>query len=60
MYFLKLYPVFEWQSLPFACRLALDKDPEYVRAMVVLGQTLLQTEEPEEAAEYLERAVSKV
>ncbi|KAK4763256.1 hypothetical protein SAY86_009024 [Trapa natans] len=40
--------------------LALEKDPGYVRAMIVLGQALLQTEEPEEAAEYLERAISKL
>ncbi|XP_031401334.1 ALBINO3-like protein 2, chloroplastic [Punica granatum] len=40
--------------------LALDKDPEYIRAMVVIGQTLLHIEEPDEAAEYLERAISKL
>ncbi|XP_058187094.1 ALBINO3-like protein 2, chloroplastic [Rhododendron vialii] len=41
-------------------RLALDKDPEYVRALVVMGQTLLQDEQLAEAAEYLERAISKL
>lgn len=42
------------------CRLALDKDPEYVRALVLMGQTLLQDKQLAEAAEYLERAISKV
>ncbi|KAF7130596.1 hypothetical protein RHSIM_Rhsim10G0138100 [Rhododendron simsii] len=41
-------------------RLALDKDPEYVRALVVMGQTLLQDKQLAEAAEYLERAISKL
>lgn len=41
-------------------RLALDKDPEYVRALIVMGQTLLQKGLPAEASEYLERAISKV
>ena len=41
-------------------RLALDKDPEYVRAVSVMGQTLLQKELPAEASEYLESAISKV
>ncbi|XP_059436923.1 ALBINO3-like protein 2, chloroplastic [Corylus avellana] len=41
-------------------RLALDKDPEYVRALIVMGQTLLQNGQPAEATEYLERAISKL
>ncbi|KAF3452436.1 hypothetical protein FNV43_RR02869 [Rhamnella rubrinervis] len=41
-------------------RLALDKDPEYVRALIVMGQTLLQKGLPAEASEYLERAISKL
>jgi len=41
-------------------RLALEKDPECVSAMIGLGQALLQDEEPAEAAEHLERAISKV
>lgn len=44
----------------FGYRLALDKDPEYVRALIVMGQTLLQNGQPAEATEYLERAISKV
>lgn len=40
--------------------MALDKDPNYVRALVVMGQTLLQKEQLEEATDYLERAVTKV
>ena len=40
--------------------MALDKDPNYVRALVVMGQTLLQKEQLEEASDYLERAVTKV
>ncbi|KAK9293012.1 hypothetical protein L1049_020996 [Liquidambar formosana] len=41
-------------------QLALDKDPEYIRALIVLGQTLLQKGLLAEATEYLERAVSKL
>ncbi|XP_059665570.1 ALBINO3-like protein 2, chloroplastic isoform X2 [Cornus florida] len=41
-------------------RLALDKDPDYVRALVVMGQTLLQMGQPVEATEFLERAISKL
>lgn len=41
-------------------RLALDKDPDYVRALLVMGQTLLQNGQPAEATEYLERAISKL
>lgn len=44
----------------FGHRLALDKDPEYVRALVLMGQTLLQNGELGEATECLERAISKV
>ncbi|CAK9156325.1 unnamed protein product [Ilex paraguariensis] len=40
-------------------RLALDKDPDYVRALVVMGQTLLQKGLSAEATEYLKQAVSK-
>ncbi|XP_057476776.1 ALBINO3-like protein 2, chloroplastic isoform X1 [Actinidia eriantha] len=41
-------------------RLVLDKDPEYVRAMVVMGQTLLQNKQLVEATDYFERAISKL
>ncbi|KAM7270762.1 hypothetical protein ACFE04_029976 [Oxalis oulophora] len=41
-------------------RLALDKDPNYVRAMIVMGQTLYQKRQHAEATEYLERAISKI
>ncbi|KAA0051402.1 ALBINO3-like protein 2 [Cucumis melo var. makuwa] len=41
-------------------RQALNKDPEYVRALVVMGQTLLQNAQPAEATVYLERAISKL
>lgn len=41
-------------------RLALDKDPEYVRALVILGQTLLQKELLVEATECLESAITKL
>ena len=47
-------------QLTFLHRLALEKDPEYVKAMVVMGQTLMQKGLLEEASEYLERAISKV
>jgi YidC/Oxa1 family membrane protein insertase len=39
-------------------RLALDKDPKYVRAIIVLGQTLLQNGFLVEAIEHFERAIS--
>ncbi|XP_010528661.1 PREDICTED: ALBINO3-like protein 2, chloroplastic [Tarenaya hassleriana] len=41
-------------------RLALDKDPEYVRGLVLMGQALLQRMELSEATEYLELAISKL
>ncbi|PRQ41569.1 putative membrane insertase OXA1/ALB3/YidC, tetratricopeptide-like helical domain-containing protein [Rosa chinensis] len=40
--------------------LALEKDPEYVRALIVMGQTLLQKELHAEATKYLERAITKL
>lgn len=50
-----------WIALEtFGYRLALDKDPEYVRALIVMGQTLLQNGQLAEATEYLERAIYKV
>lgn len=42
------------------CRLALDKDPEYVRALVLMGRILLLKHANEEAIEYFECAISKV
>ncbi|CAL1390218.1 unnamed protein product [Linum trigynum] len=36
------------------------KDPDYIRALAVLGQTLLQKGEYAEAAQYLERVISKI
>lgn len=44
----------------FNCRLTLEKDPESMRSMMLLGQTLLQKGELAEAIEYLERAIPKV
>ncbi|KAK6916161.1 Tetratricopeptide repeat [Dillenia turbinata] len=41
-------------------RLALDKDPEYVRALTVMGQTLIQKGLLGEAIEHLERAIAKL
>ncbi|XP_021904422.1 ALBINO3-like protein 2, chloroplastic isoform X1 [Carica papaya] len=41
-------------------QLALDKDPGCVRAMVIMGQTLFQQGLLAEAAECLERAISKL
>lgn len=41
-------------------RLALDKDPEYVRALVLMGRVLLLKNVNGEAKEYFERAISKV
>ncbi|CAL5321948.1 unnamed protein product [Camellia sinensis] len=41
-------------------RLALEKDPDYVQGLVVMGQTLLQSGQLAEATEYLERAISKL
>ncbi|KAJ0793646.1 putative membrane insertase YidC/ALB3/OXA1/COX18, tetratricopeptide-like helical domain superfamily [Helianthus annuus] len=42
------------------CRLALEKDPEYVRALIVMGQILMKEEKLVEATEYLERAIAKL
>ncbi|KIO47711.1 hypothetical protein SQ11_15825, partial [Nitrosospira sp. NpAV] len=41
-------------------KLALERDPEYVKAMVVMGQTLMQKGLMEDAIEYLELAISKL
>ncbi|KAK2978489.1 hypothetical protein RJ640_003243 [Escallonia rubra] len=41
-------------------RLALDKDPECARALLVLGQTLVQEGRHAEATVYLERAITKL
>ncbi|KAK9930002.1 hypothetical protein M0R45_027062 [Rubus argutus] len=41
-------------------KLALEKDPEYVRALIVMGQILLQKQLNAEATEYLERAITKL
>lgn len=41
-------------------RLALEKDPGYVRGLVLMGQALLQKTELSEATKYLELAISKV
>ncbi|KAL2535426.1 ALBINO3-like protein 3 [Forsythia ovata] len=41
-------------------RLALDKDPGYVRALLLMGQILLQKEELAESTEFLESAISKL
>ncbi|CAI0467776.1 unnamed protein product [Linum tenue] len=41
-------------------REALVKDPDYIRALAVLGQTLLQKGEYAEAAQHLERVISKI
>ncbi|XVE90520.1 hypothetical protein DITRI_Ditri20bG0084400 [Diplodiscus trichospermus] len=40
--------------------LALVKDPDYVKAMVVMGQTLMQKGMLEESGKFLERAISKL
>ncbi|XP_010250467.1 PREDICTED: ALBINO3-like protein 2, chloroplastic isoform X2 [Nelumbo nucifera] len=41
-------------------RMALEKDPEYIRALVVLGQTLMQKGLLLEAIEHFEHAISKL
>ncbi|KAJ9552761.1 hypothetical protein OSB04_016806 [Centaurea solstitialis] len=41
-------------------RLALEKDPEYARALIVMGQILMKDEKLAEATEYLERAITKL
>lgn len=42
------------------CRSALDKDPEHVTALIIIGQTLLQVGMLAEAIEHLEHAISRV
>ncbi|CAN8243522.1 unnamed protein product [Cochlearia groenlandica] len=41
-------------------RLALEKDPGYVKGLVLMGQTLLQKTQLSEATEYLELAITKL
>ncbi|MED6158503.1 hypothetical protein PIB30_033321 [Stylosanthes scabra] len=41
-------------------KLALDKDPEYLRALVLMGRILLLKQSNDEAIEYFERAISKL
>ncbi|XP_006302131.2 ALBINO3-like protein 2, chloroplastic [Capsella rubella] len=41
-------------------RLALEKDPGYVRGLVLMGQALLQKTQLAEATQYLELAISKL
>ncbi|XP_057769843.1 ALBINO3-like protein 3, mitochondrial isoform X2 [Salvia miltiorrhiza] len=41
-------------------RIALGKDPGFVRAMLIMGQTLIQNKQLGEATECLETAVSKL
>ncbi|KAJ1443538.1 Tetratricopeptide-like helical domain superfamily [Sesbania bispinosa] len=41
-------------------KLALDKDPEYVRALVLMGRVLFLKHVDDEAKEYFERAISKL
>ncbi|XP_011072746.1 ALBINO3-like protein 3, mitochondrial isoform X2 [Sesamum indicum] len=41
-------------------RLALEKDPDHARALLIMGQTLLQNKQFAEAAESLESAISKL
>ncbi|KAF7817748.1 ALBINO3-like protein 2, chloroplastic [Senna tora] len=48
------------ESAILLLRLALDKDPEYVRALVLMGHLLLQKKLNAEAIEYFERAISKL
>ncbi|GMN25994.1 hypothetical protein TIFTF001_001138 [Ficus carica] len=44
----------------YMLELTLEKDPESIRGMMLLGQTLLQKGELAEAIEYLERAIPKL
>ncbi|KAL5538697.1 hypothetical protein UlMin_044465, partial [Ulmus minor] len=41
-------------------KLALDKDPHFIKALIVMGQTQMQKGQLEEAIEYLERAISRL
>ncbi|KAM5561857.1 ALBINO3-like protein 2, chloroplastic [Rosa sericea] len=41
-------------------KIALEKDPEYIRALILMGQTLLQKKLNAEATEYFERAITKI
>jgi tetratricopeptide (TPR) repeat protein len=47
------------KSIPLL-RLALEKDPEYLQAMIILGQALYQKDQFAEAAKCLEQAASKL
>ncbi|XP_012569178.1 ALBINO3-like protein 2, chloroplastic [Cicer arietinum] len=41
-------------------KLALDKDPEYLRALVLMGRVLLLKQINDEAIKYFERAITKL
>ncbi|CAN4119638.1 unnamed protein product [Withania somnifera] len=41
-------------------RIAISKDPENVRALLIIGQTLLQDGSLQEATEYLQRTIAKL
>ncbi|XP_051118214.1 ALBINO3-like protein 2, chloroplastic [Andrographis paniculata] len=41
-------------------RIALEKDPGNVRALLIMGQTLIQNKQFAEAVDYLEKAISKL
>lgn len=47
-----------WQDLQ--SRVATEKDPALVKALVAMGQILCSKESFEEAAEYFERAIANV
>ncbi|CAN1180153.1 ALBINO3-like protein 3, mitochondrial [Linum perenne] len=47
------------QAIPLL-RAAVGKDPDYIRALAVLGQTLLQKGEHAEAAQFLEPVITKI
>ncbi|KAJ0079030.1 hypothetical protein Patl1_24086 [Pistacia atlantica] len=48
------------RAISFLRLAALDKDPDYINALIVMVQTQLQKGLLAEAVEYLERAISKV
>lgn len=54
------YLLFFFSSEVFAYRLAIEKDPDHIRSMVVLGQSLMQKQWLPESIGVLEHAVRKV
>lgn len=48
------------QKIIFFYRLSTEKDPNMTRALIAMGQVLFSKKSLDDAADYFERAISKV